>query len=64
MDHHVFLTFVETITMIVTFYLWMSCGGFDTFALMVNDINSKWEPCHITRSIFEIHEIFGVAMDL
>ncbi len=64
MDHHVFLTFVETITMIVTFDLWMSCGGLDTFALVVNYINNKWEPCHITINIFEVHEIFGVAMDL
>ncbi len=43
MDCHVFITFAETITMIVTFDLWMSCGGFDTFALVVNYINSKWE---------------------
>jgi len=50
--------------MIVTFDLWMSCGGFDTFALVVTYINSKWEPCHITISIFEVHEIFGVAIDL
>ncbi len=64
MDRHVFLTLVETITMIVTFDLRMSCGGFDTFALVVNYINSKWEPCHITKNIFEVHEIFGVAMDL
>jgi hypothetical protein len=50
--------------MIFTFDLWMSCGGFDSFTLMVKYINSKWEPCHITINIFEVHEIFGVAMDL
>ncbi len=64
MDRHVFFTFAKTITMIFTFDLWMSCGGFDSFTLMVKYINSKWEPCHITINIFEVHEIFGVAMDL
>jgi hypothetical protein len=28
----------------------------------VNYINKKWEPCHVTMGIFEVHEALGVAM--
>jgi len=64
MDCHVFLALVEVIIVIATFNLWMSCEGFDTFALVVNYINSKCEPCHITIGIFEVHETSIVAMVL
>ncbi len=35
---------------------------FDTFALVVNYINSKREPCHIMIGIFEVYETSIVAM--
>jgi hypothetical protein len=31
---------------------------------VVNYINKKWVPCHITMRIFEVHETLGVAMTL
>jgi hypothetical protein len=62
MEHHVFPTFVDATIVIITFYLWMSQGGFDMFALVVNYIKKKWKPCHVTMTIFEVHETFGVAM--
>jgi hypothetical protein len=40
----------------------MSRGTFDTFALVVNYINKKWECCHVIVGIFEVHETSGVAM--
>jgi hypothetical protein len=40
----------------------MSRKGFDTFALIMNYINKKWEPCHVIVGIFEIHETLRVAM--
>jgi hypothetical protein len=66
MDCHVFLALVEVIIVIATFDLWMSREGFDTFALVVNYINSKWEPCHIMVGIFEVHEtsIFAMVLQL
>jgi hypothetical protein len=64
MDCYVLLALVEVIIVIATFDLWMSCEGFDTFALVVNYIHSKWEPCHITIGIFEVHETSIVAMVL
>jgi hypothetical protein len=45
MERHVLLTFTNTTTVIATFDLWMFQGSFDTFALVVNYINKKWEPC-------------------
>jgi len=41
MEHRIFLAFNEAITIITTFDLWMSQGGFDTFDLVVNYINSN-----------------------
>jgi hypothetical protein len=52
MEHHVLLTFINATTVTATFDLWMSQRGFDTFALVVNYINKKWEPCHVTMGIF------------
>jgi hypothetical protein len=57
-----FLAFVDAIIVITTFDLWMSGGGFNMFALVVNYINKKWEPCHVTTTIFEVHETLGVPM--
>jgi len=36
--------------------------SFDTFALVVNYINKKWQPCHILMGLFEVHETTRVAM--
>jgi len=32
------------------------------FALVMNYINKRWEPCHVITTIFEVHETLGVAM--
>jgi hypothetical protein len=34
------------------FDLWMSRFGHDTFALVINFINSQWVPCHVTLGLF------------
>jgi len=62
MERYVFPTLVETTTMTITFDLWMSWKGFDTFAIVVNYIKKQWETCHITIRIFEVHEISNVTM--
>jgi len=62
MECHVFLTFVNATTIITTFYLWMFRRGFDTFVLVMNYINKKWEPCHVIMGIFEVLETLRAAM--
>jgi hypothetical protein len=64
MERRVFLTLTDATTVIATFDLWMSRGSFDAFALVVNYINKKWEPCHVIVGIFEVHETSGVAMTI
>ncbi len=60
MEDHVFPTIVNATTITSTFDMWMSRKGFDTFALFVNYINKKWEPCHVIVENFEVHETSGL----
>ncbi len=64
MEHRILPSFDEATMVTTTFDLWMSCGEFNTFSLVVNYINKKWEPFPITMEIFLIHVTIGVAMDL
>ncbi len=52
MEQYVFFTFIQVTTTSTTFDLWMFQRGFDTFALVVNYINKKWETCRITLEIW------------
>jgi hypothetical protein len=52
MECHALPTFIDATIITTTFDLWMSRRGFDTFALVVNYINKKWEPCHVTMGNF------------
>jgi hypothetical protein len=62
MDCHILHALAKAITMKTTFDLWMSCGGFDIFALVVNYINNKWEPCRIIIGIFKVHQTSRTIM--
>jgi hypothetical protein len=35
---------------------------FDTIALVVNDINKKWEPCHVIIGFLKVYETLGATM--
>ncbi len=50
------------ITTTISFDLWMFRSGHDTFALVINFINSHWVPCHVTMGLFEVIDTFGVVM--
>jgi hypothetical protein len=50
------------ITLTTSFDLWMSRFGHDTFALVINFINSHWVPCHVGVGFFEAIDTFGIAM--
>ncbi len=40
----------------MSFDLWMSTGGIDTFVLIVYFLNNKWEPCHVIMGFFKTME--------
>ncbi len=46
----------------ISFDLWMSRSGQDTFALVINFINSHWVPCHVIMGLFETIDTYGVVM--
>lgn len=42
---------------IMSFDLWMSkVDIFDTFVLIIQFLNDKWEPCNVTEGCFEIQQ--------
>jgi hypothetical protein len=44
MQLHVLPRLVEATTLSTSFDLWMSKGGVDTFALVINYLNESWMP--------------------
>jgi len=64
MEHHILPSLAKVIMVTTTFDLWMFHGLFDTFTLVVNYINQKWEPCHTIMGIFEVHETTWATMPL
>ncbi len=47
---------------IASFDLWMSKGARDVFTLVINFLNEKWQPQHITIELFEANKIIGQYM--
>ncbi len=45
-----------------SFDLWLSKGAYDVFALMINFLNSDWQPKHVTIGLFEAIKIIGQAL--
>jgi hypothetical protein len=56
MECHVLRALAKATIDIGTCHLWMLTKGFDTFALVMNYIDEKWEMCHIIINIFQVHE--------
>jgi hypothetical protein len=50
------------ITTIISFDWWMFRSKHDTFAHMINFINSHWVPCHVTMGLFEATYTTRVTM--
>jgi hypothetical protein len=48
MDHHVLPNLALAIVVYASFGLWMSRGGVNTFALVINFLNDNWVPMHIS----------------
>ncbi len=47
---------------IANFYLWMSKGAHDVFALVINFLNEEQQPQHIIIRLFEANESTKQAM--
>ncbi len=45
-----------------SFDLWMSKSKHDTFAIVINFINSQWAPCHVIMGLFEATNTIGITM--
>jgi hypothetical protein len=50
------------ITCTCLFGIWMCHVGFDAFTMVVNFINTSWEPTHVAIGIFEILYIVGATI--
>jgi hypothetical protein len=64
MEHHILPSLAKVTMVTTTFDLWMFHGLFDIFVLVANCINKKWEPCHTTMRIFEVHKTTWATMTL
>ncbi len=64
MENFMMLTLESCITTIISFDLWMSKFGQDTFALVINFINSHWVFYHATVGIFETTNTLGITIIL
>jgi hypothetical protein len=62
MENFVMPNLESCITGTTYFDLWMAKSGHDTFALVINFINSHWVPCHVTMGFFEAINKSKVAM--
>jgi hypothetical protein len=65
-DHGItcFATSRINIIMFTNFDVWMSRGGIDTFASVINYLDEAWTPRHDIIGLFEMHETSGDAMVL
>jgi hypothetical protein len=54
------LALADTVT--ITFDLWQSRAGHDTFTMVVNFVDKEWEPKHVTIGLFECQKTSGAAL--
>jgi hypothetical protein len=62
MEEYVILALKSYVTTTSSFNLWMSRSRHNTFALVINFINSYWVPCHVKVGLFEAIDTIGVVM--
>ncbi len=62
MEEYVIPTLESYVIATTSFDLWMSKSRHDTFAILINFINSQWVPCHVIVALFEATNTIGVAM--
>lgn len=57
MEKHVFLTLGGCAIVTTSFYLWMFRFGHDTFASVINFVNSQWVSYYIMMGLFRAHVV-------
>jgi hypothetical protein len=62
-DKYILPTLISYITCISSFDLWMSCIGYDTFAMIVSFVNSSWELSHVIVDVLEVQNMIGATME-
>jgi hypothetical protein len=55
--NYVFLALNAYNVITISFDLWMSQVGFDTFALIINVVNKEWFSCHVIMGLFEAIDV-------
>lgn len=63
MELYVLPAIATCATPTITFDLWMSRAGFDTFALVVNFIDDCWVPRYVPIGLFEAPNTSGGALE-
>jgi hypothetical protein len=61
-EKYVFPTFVSCITCTTSFDMWMLHASYDTFAIIINFVNSYWEPTLVIFGVFEVQNTIGATM--
>jgi len=61
-EKNVILAFQSCVACTCSIDFWMARVGHDMFAMLVNFINSSWQPIHVTIGIFEDSNIEGATM--
>jgi len=57
MEKHVFLTLGCCAIVTTSYLFWMSRFGHDTFALVINFVNSQWVSYYIMMGLFKAHMV-------
>jgi hypothetical protein len=56
LDQHVLPNLKITTIVSANFDIWMSCGGVDTFALVIVYLIEAWVSMHVIVGLFEVHQ--------
>jgi len=62
MDIHVLPKLASASIVSVSFDLWISKGGIDTFTLVINYLSKNWNLVHVIVGLFEVNELTGLCM--
>ena len=62
MEHYIYPLINSCEIVTVTFDLWMSRVGYDTFAAVVNFVDKSWVPQHVTMGLFDAPKTSEVAL--
>ncbi len=62
MEMHVFPKFTNATIVYISFDLWMSRGGVETFILVINYLIEVWEPMYVTIGLLKVNKTTNLGM--